>query len=448
MSESQYANDLHRILAALHHEPTDEQAGQAFPEEEDELDTIHVYPVQGGGMLWLPEPLDPQEDEEDEEDEPSVVDSLPPDPRPAAMNQPPLLVVFLLLLCVFLLFDVADNQLLTFMTPTATVTIVPQTHTVTTAADLPAAALQARGFAPLTSSLSQTVPATGSGHQEARQASGTLTFYNGLFTPQVVAQGTVLTGSDGVQVATMQPATIPPGNLTTGYGTVTVFAEAVQTGAAGNIAAGDITITINNGLLVKNSPFRGGQDARSFSVVTQADIQQVIAQLTPRVLQSEQAALTSQLHTNETLFSPACTPTSTADHQPGDEAAHVTVTVAERCTAVAYDQQAAQARGEQLLNEQERTLGKGYALVGDVYPSLLSRQAGTSIRVQFSATYVYQINEQALTALIAGHPKRVALLLLARIAGIQRATIAGVADDTPLPLDSGHLHFLLVSAGW
>jgi hypothetical protein len=258
-----------------------------------------------------------------------------------------------------------------------------------------------------------------------------------LFTPQFVAQGTVFTGNDGVRVVTAQPATIPPGNPTTGYGTVTVLAQAVQTGAAGNIAIADINITINNGLLVKNSQFSGGEDDRTFSVVTLADIQQLSTQLTPRLLQSEQAALMSQLQAGEQLFQSTCTPTTNTDHQPGDEATHVKVTVSETCTAEAYNQQVVQAQGEQLLNEKAR---KGCRLVGDIRPTLLTKQEAASIRVQFTGTYIYQINQQALIALIAGQPRQHALILLTKIAGIQHATIAGITDDNPVPVDPAYIH--------
>ncbi len=423
---SQYAKEITHILATLN------KRG-----DEEELDTIHVYPVEGGGILFTRTPLEP------EEAAPPVIDSQDDHSSTTTAKTPPPFVLFLLLLCVFVLFDVADTQLIALLTPTVTVTIVPQTHTVTATTDLSAAAIQAHPFAPLTLSLSQTVLATGTGHQETRVATGTLTFYNGLFTPQSIVQGTVFTGSDGVQVATDASVTIPP-NTPPVDGQATVQAHAVLPGHSGNIAAGDVTATIGNGVLVRNNSFGGGQDARTFAVVTKEDIQQVVTQLAPRLLQSEQAAWTSQLQANETLFSPACTPTSSADHQPGDEATYVTITVSGTCSAAAYNQQAMQAQGEQLLNAKARTLGKGYRLVGDIRPTLLSKQATASIRVQFAATYLYQINQQALTTLIAGQPTRHALLLLSRLAGIQHVTIAGVADDNSIPLDTTHIHIMLL----
>jgi len=202
-----------------------------------------------------------------------------------------------------------------------------------------------------------------------------------------------------------------------------------------------VNTTLALAVFVKNSQLSGGQEERTFSIVTHADIQYVVTQLTPLLIQSEQAALTAQLQPGEQLSSPACTPTSSADHQPGDEATHVKITVSETCIAAAYNRQAVQIQGEQLLNAKARMLGKGYHLIGDIHPTILAKQAAATLRVQFSGTYLYQINQQELTALIAGQPKHHALLLLTKIAGIQHATIAGVADDDPLPLDPAHIHF-------
>jgi Baseplate J-like protein len=436
---SQYAKEINHILATLN-EQRDED--NALPDEE-ELDTIHVYPVEGGGILLTRTPLEP------DEAAPPVIDSQDDHPTTgAARRTPPPFVLFLVLLCLLVCLDMADSQLIALMTPTATITLVPQTHTVTTTTDLPAAAIHAHAFSPLTLSVSQTIPATGVGHQEARYATGTLIFYNGLFTPQFIAPGTVFTGTDGVAVATTQGVAIPPGNPTSGYGTVAVPARALQIGAQGNIAAGDITITINNGVLVKNSPLTNGQDARTYAIVRHADIQRAVTQLTPRVLQSAQAALSAELQAGEQLFPAICSRRVTSSQQPGDEATHVTVTVAETCSTTAYTQQALEAQGEQLLNMQARALGKGYSLVGDLHPTILTPSTTAWVRVQFSATYVYQINPQKLANLIAGQPKHDALVLLSKITGIQHATIAGVLDDDPLPLDPSYIHFRVLIGIW
>lgn len=79
------------------------------------------------------------------------------------------------------------------MTPTATIAITPDVRTIT----LQRTATLGKLLSPITLTESQTVPATGTGHQNARQATGTLTFYNGLSTAQTVAAGTLITGQDG-----------------------------------------------------------------------------------------------------------------------------------------------------------------------------------------------------------------------------------------------------------
>src|SRR5713226_9136409 len=76
---------------------------------------------------------------------------------------------------------------------------VEKPASITTNLDIPT-----RTLAPVTLTRSLTIPTTGTGHQDARAATGTLTFYNGLLTSQTVPIGTVFTGADGIQVSTDQ----------------------------------------------------------------------------------------------------------------------------------------------------------------------------------------------------------------------------------------------------
>src|SRR5260370_18564837 len=66
---------------------------------------------------------------------------------------------------------------------------------------------------PITLSQSQTVPTTGHGHQDAKQATGYITFYNGQLTSVFIPAGTTLTGNSGVQIITDQDANIPTAKL-------------------------------------------------------------------------------------------------------------------------------------------------------------------------------------------------------------------------------------------
>ena len=87
-------------------------------------------------------------------------------------------------------------------------------------------------------------------------------------------------------------------------------------------------------MLVQNtSAFLDGQHERDYAIVTWEDRDHAIANLMTTLIQSEHAALTTQLRANEAQVAPLSTGTVTADLQAGAEAATVTITVAELCTA-------------------------------------------------------------------------------------------------------------------
>ncbi|MGH2493245.1 MAG: baseplate J/gp47 family protein [Ktedonobacteraceae bacterium] len=442
---SQYAKEIKHILATLN-EQGDEQ-DQTLPDEE-ELDTIHVYPVEGGGILLTRTPLA----EDDEAAAPPVIDSqntvttTAPDAR-----TPPLFLLFLLLLCVFVVGDLADTQLIAMLTPTATIAIMPDARSLT----FSSTATLGKLLSPITLTESQTVPTTGHGHQDARHASGTLTFYNGLSTGQSVAAGTFVTEQDGISVSVVTDAsvTIPAANPPS-LGETSIPAHAVQTGTGGNIPAEEINATLASGLYVKNlTAFVGGQDARDFLLVTKADRDTTATTLQAKVSASMTAALHGQLLSGQALHPMPCTPATSADHAPGEEAAHLTITVSETCTAVAYDMQQLQARATQLLAAQAaHTLGTGYLPVGSVRLTVTKATAmqTTSIGVlAFTCvgTFAYTLSAQAqqhLKALLAGQPRRVALRWLLQQRGIHTASITGIPDNQPLPDDLSHLHLLIV----
>ncbi len=298
--------------------------------------------------------------------------------------------------------------------PTVTVTLTPVVKTISTTATLTVGGagteVNGRVLAPLILSQEQTAPATGRGHQDAERGAGMLIYFNGSFAPQTVDAGTVYTGADGVQVATNATVTIPaatPGNPPQ-FGQGAVTAHALLAGANGNIRAGDIAVT-GSALQVSNNPFSGGQDSRDFSYVTKADIQGVVSALTPRLLQSEQAALTAQLTNAESLTAPACTPGVNANHHAGEEAGSVTVTVSETCNAVAYNPKALENAAVRILTTQEmKQLGSGYRLYGQVQMSVTKATiTPKSAVLSFSTrgTWVYQLNETRVKALVMGKPR-------------------------------------------
>ena len=151
------------------------------------------------------------------------------------------------ILCIIGISAFVAVHLFPLFAPDATVTIVPvtqQIHTTTmiTVTTEPATGtqLQGRVLAAIMMSQARTVATTGKGHQDATVAHGYLTFYNAATSPQTVSAGTLLTGTDGIQVMTEQDATIPAASYPT-FGQATVTAQAPSTGPEGNIKAGDIT---------------------------------------------------------------------------------------------------------------------------------------------------------------------------------------------------------------
>jgi len=153
-------------------------------------------------------------------------------------------------------------------------------HARTAQLDIPT-----RQLTPVTLTKSQTAPTTGHGHQDARAATGTVTFYNGRFSPQTIAVGSVLTGSDGIEVVTDEAVTIPAAN-TQHVGVASIPAHARQVGSQGNIHVLDIDIAISSDLLAKNlTTFSGGQDAGDYQAVARADLESLTSTLKTALVQ-------------------------------------------------------------------------------------------------------------------------------------------------------------------
>jgi hypothetical protein len=330
-----------------------------------------------------------------------------------------------------------------------TIAITPEMHTV----QLHSSASLGKHLSPITLSESATVPATGHGHQDATWASGSVTFYNTSFTSQTVQAGTILTGADGQHIVTLGNVTIPP-NSPPVNGQASVSAQAGSVGASGNIPALDVNGLFKSTLYVKNlAAFTGGQDARDFLLVTKADRDQATASLQAKVTTSISAALQGQLLPGQVLHPLPCSPAISADHDIGEEATTLTVTVSQTCTAVAYDLQQLQTRATQLLTTwAAHTFGTSYLLAGNVQVSVSKAAASPEspqvvLSFTCAGTFAYTLTGQAqqrLKTLLAGQSRLTALRWLRQQPGIQTASISGVTDNQPLPDDLSHLHLLIV----
>lgn len=286
---------------------------------------------------------------------------------------------------------------------------------LTTILDVPT-----RTLAPVTLTRSLATSTTGHGHQDARTAMGTVTFYNGQNTPQNIPVGTVLTGQDGVKITTDQPAFVPAANLPT-VGVVTIVASAIQAGSQGNIAPYDINVALTSVLTVKNqTSFTNGRDARDFQAVAQTDIDSITAQITHTLSSSFQTAFV--LRKGEQAQPTNCHTTTTANHRGGDEAQTVTINGSETCSAVAYSQNTLQQRATQLFTAQTAP-GKHYKLVRSLTATIVSV---TPLTVRLVGSWVYVLSqeyEQSLAQAIQGDTPAKAKAYLLKTGVILQASI-------------------------
>jgi Baseplate J-like protein len=327
---------------------------------------------------------------------------------------------------------------------TATVTLTPETHALSTVASIP---LTVRLFPADHESLSRTVATTGTAIRPATVGRGVITFYNGLPAPQTVPAGTLLMSANGMPVLTQEPAYIPAASPPT-EGAVTVSAQAENTGPAGNIPAGSIGGPCCRAyVLAYSGAFWGGADVRTYRTPTTTDIATATTSLRTSIDSRVQSAIHAWLQPREVLLPPTCDARTGSSAQPGADADHVTVTVRETCTAAAYDEGALQrAATIQLGSLASRQFGDAYRLVSDVRTTLSGTTMGldlVTLRLQLSGVYAYRFSARQLTQLraqLAGMSRDRATVVLARMAGVTTARI--LSRDT-LPNDPSRIQVLL-----
>jgi len=338
----------------------------------------------------------------------------------------------IILMYVFVLSFIIGSLIALITNPTVTIDLVPISKHVSVTTQL---AISTRTLPPVTLSKSLTAPTTGKGHQDARRATGTLTFYNGLFTTQIIPIGTVFTGADGILVATDETITIPKASPPQ-FAEATVTAHTLTTGNQSNIVADDINTTVSNGVLVKNSQFSGGRDARDFQAVAQSDLNSLTAKLQQQLTQ----AITHLflLRSGEALQTTTCTFKTTPNHQIGEEAREVTVNASKTCEGIAYSQDDLQQKATAVFTTTRP--GRNYLLEGDIQINVTSVLPFT---VSLHGLWVYHLSqdyEQFLAERIAGDTPAQARAYLLKTGSVSRVTISQTQN---LP-DFYHIKFLIL----
>ena len=356
----------------------------------------------------------------------------------------------------------------------ATVTITPtsidlkNTYSIAVVTGIPDASMNqvggARMLSTTTAANTQTVSATGQGTTPGTHAQGTLWFREPYINtgPFTFNAGTVFNDDPGSSpnVQMMIDATITvPAN---GNGSVTVPAHVVQIGAIGNIPIGGWTHYYNHSDaepvdIDNTTPFTGGTDPQSYTIVQQSDIDGAAKTLEQANNPNAQQVLQGQTQTNEQFIgTPQCKPDVTTNHQAGDKAANVTVSVTFTCTAEVYSQDAALSMAKQLLAHQSTSNpGPQFILVGNIVTTVANAavsnpaQGTITLAINAGGVWVYQFNssqQQALTRLVAGKKKQDMQTLLLQQQGVARATInlAG-GDGTLLPTDPHQIKIVVQS---
>ena len=359
---------------------------------------------------------------------------------------------------------IAALSVLPLLTATASITVLPMQTSMSTTMTLAAVTtgtissrqhIPGRLLSSLTLSGQRTVATTGVGHQDAAAARGSVTFYNAALFEQTIPAGTLLVGSDGVQVVTEQDAVLPAALYPT-FGQATVAAHAVQVGPGGNIRAGDIygpCCRLN--VSAVNSSFSGGQNARTYPMVTRTDVDGTVSALTATLAQSVQAAFAAQVRPDETLITPVpCIPHVSTNHHVGDEATQVTVLVQETCTGETYETQAVQTQVTQAVTAAAmQHLGASYTLEGDVQVTVLHVTSHTDphgdvlLQVKGTGVWAYRFTDAQLHTLalrIAGKSREQGTSLLLDTPGVSQVVMNVSGGTTTLPTDPTRIHLLVV----
>lgn len=207
----------------------------------------------------------------------------------------------------------------------------------------------------ITTTGTQTIPAT--------QASGTILFDNKGDAPISVPTGIIFTTNSGVQIKLLQSTEIPS-EQNGQDGTISVPAQAVYAGVAGNIPARALATRCCNGQVFLSNPeaFTGGVDSSTVHVLAQADVDRVKNMLGSSLEQKLLQQLQKQLRINEMMaaqpsFSVQALPDTAVGTQVGSAVVHVTVTA----TVWVYNRAVARQIAEQLLDkEASQALGSHY----------------------------------------------------------------------------------------
>lgn len=186
-------------------------------------------------------------------------------------------------------------------------------------------------------------------------------------------------------------------------------------------------------------------------MVQQSDINTAAGSLISAYRPNPQQVLQRTIRSNERLAgTPQCAPQASANHQAGDQAAQVKVTLSFTCTGEVYDEAGALEMAAGLLSQQAAANpGGAYTLMGKIKTTLtnavMDSQGTLTVTVSARGIWVYQFTQaqQQLATLLGGKSERDAAQLAAAQPGVASVTIHLPANQPTLPTDPRQIHIIV-----
>jgi len=362
-------------------------------------------------------------------------------------NKRRILIVALVILVLLVISGVVFRNMFTPI-PLATITITPTSQTVQDTYLMQSVngdsdiATRLVGVRQLTSTKTDTKSvAMTHTQQDAKSATGEITFYNATINVYTVPANTMFQVGN-LQIVTDETAVIPAANPPQ-IGQKAVPAHAVQPGVAGNIAA--LAISVNPccgspSVAAQNkSAFTGGADAVDVNVLKSADVNGVTTADQDILKTAAQNDIQGQKKANENLLGDigCASPKTTTDVPvdtpiPGGNSASAKVTVSMSCSAQTFDESAVQTIAQnalQLKVSEDPVLGGGYVLAGHVVTQIQPQtQQNGSITFQVIAKGVWfykwtDTMKQALLKQVKGKLLSDAQSILSKFQGVSNSKI-------------------------
>ena len=284
--------------------------------------------------------------------------------------------------------------------------------------------------------------ATGSGHQDATYATGLVTFYNALPSPQEVPQGQLLIGADGIHIVTDQDAFIPAGTLSVN-GQMTISAHVTTLGSQGNIQAGDISgACCRDYVFARKQPIFRRPRCEEFYRCLSNDVDSLTQSLSPKSISRYNKTLLNNYRQQKPLTPPLCSQSIVPTPSVGQEANTVTVNITKTCSAASYTKADLTASVKHQFQQfVAMQFGSSYVPVGNPQVTISNtsvKENNVRITAFVQGTIVYHFRKADMDALkqrVAGKSKEQAGGIILKWHDLQLVGIQLQYNQDSLPSD-------------